>query len=176
MRFIKKRKVPTAIFIGFCAVAAFICFGCLCLPSNDISLGGRGIALGIMLAFVVLLVWGVLEWRNKQAGIAISHEGFLDQSTLLACGFVPWNNVKTIIIISNGGHCYASFVLHDSKQFLDQAPRQFIRFVNSIFFLIDHPIRLNMNGYHITAQEIASLLESTYGQRWTAKTGQWNKL
>jgi len=164
MPFIKKRKVPSVICIIFCSVISLICFGVLCGPANEVPLGVKGGALGIMTILLVFLIWAILELRRKQAGIAISQEGITDHTTLLGCGFVPWSNVEKIIIVSNKGHCYAYFNLRDYKSVLDQSPGRFARFINVLYNFLGFLVVVNMQGYKLKPQEIASLLESTYGQ------------
>jgi len=172
MQFIKKRKVPTVIGIIFCSVIALICFAVLCGPADEVTLAVKGGALGIMAVLLVFLVWGIFELRRKQAGITISQEGITDHTTLLGCGFVPWSNVEKIIIASHRGHSSAFFKLHDSKPVLDQSPGRFARFVNILYNLFGCLVVVNMQGYKVKEQEIASLLEATYGQIGTIEYKQ----
>ncbi len=165
MQFIKKRKLPTALFICLCSIGILVSITCMCLPPGEISLPGRCGALGVAIFFTVLFIWGILEWRYSQAGISISEEGFTDRTTLLSCGFIPWSHVKKITIASSRRTCHAIFIFNDNKTILDQSPGGFTRFINVLFFyFIGSPVRINMQGYKLKAQEIADLLESTYGR------------
>lgn len=162
--FIKKRKFPSILFVTICFIGAFVAgiLG-LTLSDEEISLSGRLIAGAFCLVFLIGVIWGGSELAFSKRGITLSKDGLTDRSTRMACGFIPWSNVKDIQIDAYKGHCYATFLLHDPRQAINQSPGPVARLANTLHHaFFGSPVRLNMQDYEAKVDDLLSILDSVY--------------
>ncbi|MGL6194227.1 MAG: STM3941 family protein [Thermoguttaceae bacterium] len=160
---IRKRKLPTVLGTVICLLIGPICMFVVLYPEGDMNY-----RIGSFVAALIFLlgaIWGISELTYTNAGIEISKEGICDNSTRMACGFVPWTNVKKILVISSKGHCYGSFILNDPKQVLAQSPGWLARFLNTLnHYNFASPVRINLQGFKIKRDDLINLLYAAYGK------------
>ncbi len=164
--FVKKRKFPTILFIALCFLIGSIFGGAgIVAPADEMPVTVRIVLCAIGVIFLLGLFWGISEFFYSRAGIAVSKEGFMDQSTRMACGFVPWTNVKKIAITTHGSHCYGTLILEDHKAVIAQSPGIFSRYINTIcYYLGGSPIKINMHGYHMKEDDLIRLLNFAFNR------------
>ena len=65
----------------------------------------------------LILIKKILE---KEPGLVLNKDGFIDNSSALSAGFVPWSNVKMLGLLSFSGQQFIAIKLHDARDFLER--------------------------------------------------------
>ncbi|MGL6194226.1 MAG: STM3941 family protein [Thermoguttaceae bacterium] len=137
----------------------------LVVLSSEVDTSHRIAIFIAALVFLLGAICGISELTYTNAGIEISKEGIRDNSTRMSCGFVPWTNVKKILVSSYKGRCYVSFILNDTKQVLEQSPGWLARLLNTLnHYNCASPVRINLHGFKIKRDDLINLLDSAYGK------------
>ncbi len=93
------------------------------LSSPDEPVAFNGIVIQLCGAAIILLFGGLtvrllLEFYSKEPGLVLSSDGVTNNTSELAAGFIPWDNVASVICMSAGMQSSCNLVLKDANAHL----------------------------------------------------------
>lgn len=135
--------------------------------------GGIEAILLALLALVTLLFFGAAALFllrplvARSPGLILNQDGFIDYSSALAAGFVPWEEVAEIGSSSHRGNQFISVVLNDPHQYIASQNlfRRGVMSMNKVFFRT--PIQISTNVLDISFPKLQNLFreyKSKYGR------------
>lgn len=135
--------------------------------------GGAESVFLALLGVVTLLFFGSAAFFSlrpliaRGPGLILNQDGFIDHSSAIAAGFVPWEAVAAISSTSYRGNSFISVILHEPQQFLARQTllRRGLMSMNKVFF--QTPVQISTNALDISFPKLQDLFHeymSIYGR------------
>jgi hypothetical protein len=94
--------------------------------------------------------------------LEINEKGFIDYSSAISAGFVPWNDVKDIYISSVYNQKFISVTFYDLENFLQMLPSAKRKLVLANIKLSYDPIQINLNSAHAKYEDVLLIMQQKH--------------
>ena len=160
-----EQSFPHQLLMTFIGILMFCAsLYCIWMPYTIIRIVGiiGALFFGACLCFVIKRLF-----RPKNI-LEINANGFIDNSSAIAPGFVHWKDVKEIYLSSIASQEFISVTLNDFDKFLQQLPPAKRMAVSANVKLSYAPIQINLNSASANYEEVLAVMQQKRSQ-WLPK-------
>lgn len=151
---ILRSKTKSALTVLGCV--AFIAVGIVLVSIDDPEFSPIGKLTGwpAIVVFGLLLVPAVRLLLSKTPGLILQRDGFVDRSSAISAGFVPWSEVTELLVTTISGQRILTVKVRDPKPYLARGNLLQRPLVRANLRLTGSPINLSSTGLHISFEEL----------------------
>ena len=116
-----------------------------------------------ILFFGAAILFYLNKLRDSKPGLIISHEGLIDNSSAVAAGLIPWQDIRQIKEVAVFQEKFLMILVTNPNDYIEKQTNRIKRKAMEINYqMYGSPIGLSANGLQIRFPELKELLEKNF--------------